>query len=146
MQNSEGSGGALKAEATGTEGVGLRRLQGLGTTAGRGPETQRRGEGMDGGEKAQGGDTHAASGDRVGGPLMGGSPWLCWEPEGSSSDGKSQGQRPATLGEAGVQSCSVATGQPVMVPEQRKGVVSIGPLHCGLAPSLGSLCLYTRTS
>lgn len=72
MQNSEGSEGALKAEATGTEGVGLRRLQGLGTTVGRGPETQRSREGMDRGEKARGADAHASEWRRGGRPPDGG--------------------------------------------------------------------------
>ena len=101
---------------------------------------------MDRGEKARGADAHASEWRRGGRPPDGGSPWLCWEPGGSSSDGKSQGQRRARLEEAGVQSCSVATREPVTGAEQRRGGASAGPLHYGLAPSLGSLCLWTRTS
>ena len=85
--------------------MGLRRLQGLGTTAGRGPETQRRGEGMDRGEKARGGDTHAESGDRVGGPLMGGHPGCAGNQKAPAQTGKAKDRGGPHWGRRG---CSLA--------------------------------------
>lgn len=81
-----------------------------------------------------------ASGDVGGRPPDGGSPWLCWKPGGSSSDGKAK-DRAGQAGGGGVQFLlSVATGEPVTGAEQRRGGASAGPLHCGLS-RLGSLCL-----